>query len=446
MTDGLKRENMINKSLKNIIFILSFFIYSTNAAQDCNDQKKPDFGDDSLSCRQNVSLYSEFLKQKNWADASKPWWKAQKVCPTYKTNLYKNGTYIYRQIASAKKKEKSPDLNLYVDSLFMIYDLWIENYGDCDEIKLKSSKDIMKFKANTDFEKAFNDYQSVYESNKALISYGDVQSLFYSTIYMFNNKKMDCDGFLQIYENMSSLCDMNIQSDNKADKFKKVQIFLDNSISSCATCDKLEEIYTVKLAKDSTNMDLTRKVFNLLSSKKCTESDFYLNLLDIVLNDPDNPPTAKDLINAALADHKRKDYSLAKDRFTRALETEGIDDDLKQKCYQYLFDIALKRNSYKEAFSYASSITDNCVANEKKAYAVASSATKCGTSPLEKSLIYCLALDYADKSCGKIGSSTINSWKSSLLPMQELVMMNEKQGGSYNVSCWNKSTTLRSRD
>ena len=90
------------------------------------------------------------------------------------------------------------------------------------------------------FEKAYNDYQSVY-INKGIISYGDVKLIFYSAIYMFNNKKLDCDGFLQQYENMSNLCDMNIQAGKKADKFKKVQIFLDNSISSCTTCDKLEK-------------------------------------------------------------------------------------------------------------------------------------------------------------------------------------------------------------
>ena len=446
MTDGLKRENMINRNINKIIFILSLFVYGSMSSQECAVQNKPNWGNDSLSCRQNVSLYSEFLKQKNWKDASAAWWKAQKVCPMYKTNLYKNGTAIYGKIVSAKKKEKASDLNEYVDTLFMIYDLWVENFGECDEIKLKSANDIMKYKPTKGFEKAYNDYQSVYNANKGIISYGDVKLIFYSAIYMFNNKKLDCDGFLQQYENMSNLCDMNIQAGKKADKFKKVQIFLDNSISSCAKCDKLEEIYTVKLAKDSTNMDLTRKVFTLLSSKKCTDSDFYLNLLDIVLNDPNNPPTAKDLVSAASADHKRKDYSTAKNRFTRALEAEGIDDDLKQKCYQYLFDIALKRNSHKEAFSYASSISDNCESNEKKAYAVAGSAAKCGSTPLEKSLIYCLALDFAEKSCGKVASSTLNSWKSALLPMQELVMMNEKQGSTYDVSCWGKKTTLRSKD
>ena len=100
MTDGLKRENMINRSLNNIIFILSLFIYSAISSQDCAVQNKPNWGNDSLSCRQNVSLYSEFLKQKNWTDASIAWWKAQKVCPMYKTNLYKNGTAIYGKIAN----------------------------------------------------------------------------------------------------------------------------------------------------------------------------------------------------------------------------------------------------------------------------------------------------------------------------------------------------------
>ena len=163
MTDGLKRENMINRNINKIIFILSLFVYGSMSSQECAVQNKPNWGNDSLSCRQNVSLYSEFLKQKNWKDASAAWWKAQKVCPMYKTNLYKNGTAIYGKIVSAKKKEKASDLNEYVDTLFMIYDLWVENFGECDEIKLKSANDIMKYKPTKGFEKAYNDYQAEQE-------------------------------------------------------------------------------------------------------------------------------------------------------------------------------------------------------------------------------------------------------------------------------------------
>ena len=37
----------------------------STTAQDCVVQKQPNWGSDSASCRTNVSLYTEFLKQKN---------------------------------------------------------------------------------------------------------------------------------------------------------------------------------------------------------------------------------------------------------------------------------------------------------------------------------------------------------------------------------------------
>ena len=163
---------------------------------------------------------------------------------------------------------------------------------------------------------------------------------------MFNNKKIDCDAFLTDFEQMSDLCDKNIKSGIKVDKFKAVISFLDQSIAPCASCDKLEEIYSKKVAANPDDMNLTRKVFGMLSAKKCTDSDFYLALLEKVLNDPDNPPTDKDLINAALADHKRGDYAKAKERFNRALEISQ-DEENKQKCYTMLYDIALKRKNRK---------------------------------------------------------------------------------------------------
>lgn len=442
--DGLEKENMINK-MKNILVLISLFIMCSTTAQDCVVQKQPNWGSDSASCRTNVSLYTEFLKQKNWDDAAGSWWKAQNSCPKYKTNLYKNGTYIYRKITAERAKAKDPNLASYVDTLFKIYDLWIENFGDCNEIKLKSAGDIMKFIPKSKYEQAYALFQEVYNDNSGSLSYGDVKLFFYSAIYMFNNKKIDCDAFLTDFEQMSDLCDKNIKAEIKADKFKAVLGFLDQSIAPCASCEKLEDIYSKKVAANPEDMGLTRKVFGMLSAKKCTDSDFFLALLEKVLNDPDNPPTAKDLVNAALADHKRGDYTKSKERFNRALEVAS-EEDIKQKCYTMLYDIALKRKNFKEAFRLTSSMTDNCISNERKARAIAASASECGSSALERSLIYCLALDYADKACGKVGSATVNAWTGSLLPKKDLIMLDVVNGSEHSVSCWNSSVKLRTRD
>ena len=81
-------------------------------------------------------------------------------------------------------------------------------------------------------------------------------------------------------------------------------------------------------------MELTKKIFERLSNNKCTDSPLYITLLDKVLNDPMNPPSPKDLYNAAVANYKRKEFSKAEERFNRAINISN-DDNLKQiKPYQ----------------------------------------------------------------------------------------------------------------
>ena len=122
----------MNKIFISLLFIFTFLM---SFSQDCFQASKTNWGNDSLECRKNVSLYSEFMKQKVFADAAIFWTKTQNYCPKYKPNLYANGAYIYKNIIKTKKKEKSSQVNLYFDSLYLVYDQWILNFGICDEIK-----------------------------------------------------------------------------------------------------------------------------------------------------------------------------------------------------------------------------------------------------------------------------------------------------------------------
>jgi tetratricopeptide (TPR) repeat protein len=436
--------------MKKVITLIftAITIMGSYVAQDCTEISQPNFGSDSAqikNCRQNLSLYSEYLKQKNYTDAAKFWTITQSFCPKYKQNLYANGTYIYKKIAQQKAKEKSPEKQLYIDSVYAIYDMWEANFGSCYKIDMKKAAFIMSLDASKNFSLAYSLYEGVFSNDPDITSYSDVKYFTYAIKYMYKTSKIDCDKFLELYEMLSGVCDANIANGKKVEKYKNVQAFVDKEVSPCASCDKLEEIYAKKVAENPQDMELTRKVFGMLSAKKCTDSDFYLQLLDKVLNDPNNPPTDKDLINAALADHKRGDYTKAKERFKRALAISE-DDQNKQKCYTMLYDIALKRKAYKEAYSLTSSMTDNCIAYERKARTVAASANDCGTSALERSLVYCLALDYAEKACGKVGSATLNAWKGSLLPKKDLIMLDVVNGSEHQVSCWNTKVKLRTRD
>lgn len=450
MIDGLEKENMINNfRMKNIfivplILLASIFINAQNCVTPSNDN----YGADSVNCRKNLSLYSGYMSQKNYQDAALFWTQTQSKCPKLKPNLYANGAYIYKQIIKQKAKEKSADLSLYKDTLYQIYDQWLANFGDCNSTKVSLAKDIIIIKDQKNFPKSYQLYKEVMEKEPAILKSSDIKYFFvYTGIYMLKTAKIDCEEFLSNYEALSTICENNIAQENKAEKFNNVQNILDKKLGEtpCASCDKLEEIYAKKYNNDPENMTQVRKIFSSLGNNKCTESSLYLTLLDKVLNDPENPPTAKDLFSAAVADYRRKDFSKSEGRFNRALKISE-DEALNQKIYEILFDIYFSKKQFKKGFEIASKLSDNCAVNDKKSRIIAASSSVYGNSTLDKSLIYCLALKYASNSCGQTPAKAVNGWKAQLLPKSELIMLDIASGSNQNVPYWGQSVELKTRD
>jgi tetratricopeptide (TPR) repeat protein len=450
MIGGLEKENMINYFKMKNFFLISIVLLGSILinAQDCLNQSVDNYGSDSVNCRKNLSLYTGYLSQKNFNDAALFWTKTQVKCPQLKPNLYANGAYIYKQIIKQKAKEKAADLALYKDTLYKIYDNWLTNFGECNTTKAALAKDIILIKDQKKFSKSYALYKEVMEKDPSILKSSDIKYFFvYTGMYMLKTGKIECEEFLSNYEVLSTICENNIAKGNKPEKFSNVQNILDKKLGEtpCASCDKLEEIYTNKYNNDPENMTLVRKIFGSLSNNKCTSSKLYLSLLDKVLNDPNNPPTAKDLFNAAVADYRRKDFSKAENRFNRAISITE-DSDLKQKIYEILFDISFSKKQFKKGFDVASKLNDNCEVNDKKARIIAASSSAHGNSTFDKSLIYCLALKYASNSCGKTPSSAITSWKAQLLPKSELIMLDVASGSTQNVPFWGQSIELKTRD
>ena len=59
------------------------------------------------------------------------WSKTQK----YKPNLYKNGIYIYKQIALEKKKINHQNLG-FILTYYLFHKQWVTNFGIDQEIDL----------------------------------------------------------------------------------------------------------------------------------------------------------------------------------------------------------------------------------------------------------------------------------------------------------------------
>ena len=82
------------------------------------------YGLDSVKTLENASIYSEFLKQKNYKEALPAWRYVFNNAPKFQMLTYTKGEDLLINIYQ-QTKDKT-----YVDTLKMLYDKWAKNLGD----------------------------------------------------------------------------------------------------------------------------------------------------------------------------------------------------------------------------------------------------------------------------------------------------------------------------
>ena len=80
-------------------------------------------------CHENNSLYYEYAKQKNYADALEFWNKLYTQCPNYNKNLYILGVEIVKHEIKVAGKDATLR-KAAIDKLMKLYDNRIQYFGD----------------------------------------------------------------------------------------------------------------------------------------------------------------------------------------------------------------------------------------------------------------------------------------------------------------------------
>ena len=91
--------------MKNTILLVISLLSTTTFANHIVIDGK--FGADSIECVKNISVYREFVKQKNYTDAVSPWRWAYLNCPKSTKNLYVDGSKIFKHLIKNAKGNKS---------------------------------------------------------------------------------------------------------------------------------------------------------------------------------------------------------------------------------------------------------------------------------------------------------------------------------------------------
>lgn len=428
---------------KGILTIIAGLIISTTLQA----QSSSKYGEDSATCRNNLSTMSEFVKIKVYEYAYLPWVYAFHNCPGGSKNIYIQGKKIlaYKIKEATTEEEKEA----YIDTLMIMYDKRIEFYGEESKVLGKKGVDLLKYR-KTAIAESYAILKLSLEKGGNKTDAAVLATLVTTSNVLYKTGQIEGDEMIDNY--LKSVEAIEGQKPNSKTKRALESIEKNFAESGAADCDALIAIFTPKYEADKTDIETLKKITELLEETKCHESDLFAQASESLYS---IEPSAKAGANLAMIFTTRGDYEKAKEYYQKAVEQE-TDSELKAGYYYQLGAIAMKQKTYSDVKKYGYEAV-KVKADYGKAYimignAYAASSASCGTTDFEKAAVYLVAVDKfakaksVDPSVESEASQLINRY-SAYFPNNEAAFFEGyTDGKSYTVGCWiNETTTVRTK-
>lgn len=436
---------------KRFIVVLAGFVATMSLyGQSKKPYDNPKYGADSASrmeCASNLSSMSEFAKIKLYDFAYAPWKSCFENCPSASKNIYIQGKKIVEHRIKSSQSEEAKDQ--LIDTLMLLYDRRIENFGQEGMVLGKKAISLLKHRREA--------VQEAYEILKKSIeiqgnaSDASVVATFMTTSgVLYNKGNIQADVIIDNYLVSVEILE-HTRPGKKTDKAKEgvEKVFAE---SGAASCEALVNIFTPKFEADKENEVLLAKIADLLSNTECQDQELFAKVSEALYP---LKPSAKAAANLAVVFSTRKDYSKAIEYYNKALELES-DPEAKAKYYYQLAALALENKNYTEVRKLGYKAI-GLKADYGEAYmiigrAYAAGSKSCGSKPFENATAFLAAVDKFNKakavSPGLTSQATdlINSYKQYYPNKEEAFFEGYTKGQSYVIKCWiNETTTIRTR-
>ena len=300
------KKNMKCKFL--VALALPLFCTATVTAQTTTDYSGTQLydrighGQDSVEVINNLSLYQDYFKQKDYASALPHWKYVFEHAPLAQIRVYTDGAWIlenliYKETDATKKKE-------YFELLMKVYDQRLENLDALNSFATEKTKttrgNILCRKAydyasygGTDNEVAYKMFRSgindMGPNTEAFVLYSFIQCSYRR--YQANKDNTTVrEEFIRDYMECNDICDRLLETAKEyaetdtvmAQNYQPTQDKCNELFvtSGAADCDALEKIYTEKVEANKTNLEYLNSVLGVLTFFECDKSDIYYKASD----------------------------------------------------------------------------------------------------------------------------------------------------------------------
>lgn len=474
---------MRTRILKSALVVVALFATNGLFAQS-------KYGPDSTECYNNLSVYYQFYKQKNYADAYEAWTYCYENCPAASKNIYIHGPNIVEYQIKANKAnpaeaKKYTDMLLGTETSPGVYDNRMKYFPDPKKVGyIYSNKglDMLKYRPDSPQE-AYEVFKKAYEAEGKDMSAAGLNGYFVAVIKLFQAKTLQIEDVFEQYDVVIEAVDYNVASlkttvaeltskqdstDLSAKESKQLKLAerelkaygnlqsnIETQIGPIATCERLVKIYTEGFEAHKTDATWMKRAIRMMAKDRkgedgeksnCTNDPMFFKLAETLYA---LEPSAASATGMGKMFYQRKDYAKAIEYFKEAAEQET---DVNKKAENYLS----AASAYQKMGQLASARTyARKAAGIRKGWGdpyiligslyAQSADGNCGSDEFEIRAVYWAAIDkfnYAasiDEEVRSKAGKFAAAYKDQV-PGTKLIFGKGMQGKKYTIGCWINET------
>lgn len=449
--------------MKTLRFFLIIFSLTFNLANSQSNEE----------CSNNLSIFAESAKIKNYDVAYDTWLLVLNECPKLNLAIYSYGERILKHKI---KNSSGSEQQSFKEDLIGLYDKWIINFpkrkgvSKIGNILSTKAQALIDYKMADDasvydvFDEAYTKDSASFTNPKGLYNYFDTLYKQYkvsavSTEDLFNKYEEISEKFEYESTSLAKKLDKILIKEDNGDPLTKREIKnkrvyevnsraiaillknLDAIIVIEATCENLIPLYQRNFEEYKTDPIWLNRAASRMSSKDCSNDPLFVTIIE-TLHRLD--PGADSAYYLGLLNDKRGKSSEALKYYEESIFLES--DKYKKAKILYKIAVKFKNSGRKQsARNYALKALRNQPSMGRAhlliASLYASSANDCGDNQFNKRAIYWLAADIAKKA-GRVDASIRKSANKTALsymgraPSKTDIFSQANQGAKITFNCW----------
>lgn len=413
------------------------------------------YGLDSAKTIVNASIYTEFVKQKNYKDALPAWRYVFNNAPAFQMTTYVRGEDIMVNMFQQTKDYA------YIDTLMMVYDQRIKYFGNHPRysegyILGKKGADLCRFgrKDDATMKESYGYLAKSFEMEGAKTHPITVQILFFTAGDLLKKEMLDKDEYINLYMKVSDYVDNGVKTAKKPEVYKEVKdrvdaLFFDSGVADCATLDRL---LTAKYEANKEDIANVKEIASLLRRSECVDLPLFSQVAEQLYR---LDPSAEAAYSLAIMFLRRQEFDKTETYLKEAIE-KSEDNTAKADYYLRMAQLKLSKGQFQAAKANALE-TLKINPNNGAAYiligkAYANYSKNYGKDDFDHASVFWVAVDkfqkakQVDPAVAEEANKLIATYSQHFPNKEEAFFREVTAGTTVKVGDWiNESTTARFR-